>query len=112
MAGIPFKWFTNVTDRSSFVFNPLRQSHVKTMTTNQLTQGILQALSLEYGEDYGRGYFSALNESVLATYMKHHRKHIGSFKQLHAFVSDRNALPEIGSLDDWEKTRHLAARRR
>ena len=108
VAGIPFKWFTNVTDRSSFVFNPLRQSHVKTMTTNQLTQGILQALSLEYGEDYGRGYFSALNELVLATYMKHHRRHIGSFKELHGYVSDQNAYRNLGSADDWEKTRHLA----
>ena len=55
------------------------------MTTNQLTQGILQALSLEYGEDYGRSYFSALNELVLNTYMKHHRRHIGSFKELHGY---------------------------
>lgn len=109
VAGIPFKWFTNITDRSSFVFNPLRQSHVKTMTTNQLTQGILQALALEYGEDYGRGYFSALNELVLATYMKHHRRHIGSFKELHGYVSDQNAYRNIGSADDWEKTRHLAS---
>ena len=94
VAGIPFKWFTNITGRSSFVFNPLRQSHVKTMTTNQLTQGILQALALEYGEDYGRGYFSALNELVLATYMKHHRRHIGSFKELHRLRLRPERLPE------------------
>jgi hypothetical protein len=109
VAGVPFKWFTNVTDRSSFVFNPLRQSHVRSMTTNQLTQGILQALALEYGEDYGRGYFSALNELVLATYMKHHRRHIGSFAELHGYVSDQNAYRAIGSAEDWEKTRHLAS---
>ena len=108
-AGLPFKWFTNITGFSSFVFNPFRQSHVPFLTTNQLTQGMLQALALEYGEDYGRGYYSSLNEAVLATYMKHHRKNIGSFKQLHAFVSDRDAYRAIGSLDDWEKTRHLAA---
>jgi hypothetical protein len=107
--GIPFKWFTNITGKSSFVFNPLRQSHVGAMTTNQLTQGILQALALEYGEDYGRGYFSALNEAVLSTYMKHHRKSIASFKELHGFVSDKEAYRNIGSLDDWEKARHLAA---
>lgn len=107
--GIPFKWFTNITGRSSYVFNPLRQSHVGGMTTNQLTQGILQALSLEYGEDYGRGYYSALNELVLATYMKHHRRHVGSFKELHGYVSDQNAYRSIGSADDWEKTRHLAS---
>ena len=108
-AGLPFKWFTNITGFSSFVFNPFRQSHVPFLTTNQLTQGMLQALALEYGEDYGRGYYSSLNEAVLATYMKHHRKNIPSFKHLHAFVSDQNAYRAIGSLDDWEKTRHLAA---
>jgi hypothetical protein len=79
------------------------------MTTNQLTQGILQALSLEYGEDYGRGYYSALNELVLASYMKHHRRHVGSFRELHRFVSDVNAYRSIGNVEDWEKTRHVAS---
>lgn len=106
--GIPFKWFTNITGRSSFVFNPLAQSHVPLMTTNQLTEGILQALALDYGDDYGRGYFSTLNDLVLGGYLKRHRKHIGSFKELHRFVSDKNAFQGIGSADDWEKARHVA----
>ena len=58
--GMPFKWFTNITERSSFVFNPLAQSHVSQMTTNQLTEGILHSLALDYGDDYGRGYYSNL----------------------------------------------------
>jgi hypothetical protein len=107
-SGVPFKWFTNQTDRSSYVFNPFAQSHVGGMTTNQLTQGILQALALDYGEDYGRGYFSALNELVLASYLKQHRADITSFKKLHSYVSDRDAYRRIGNVDDWEKTRHLA----
>ena len=65
----------------------------RSLTTNQLTQGILQALALEYGEDYGRGYYSALNELVLATYMKHHRKHIRSFKELHALRLRPGCVP-------------------
>ena len=107
-AGVPFKWFTNITGRSSFVFNPLAQSHVSQMTTNQLTEGILHALALDYGDDYGRGYFSTLNDLVLGGYLKRHRKHIGSFKELHRFVSDKNAFQGIGSADDWEKARHVA----
>lgn len=105
---IPFKWFTNITGRSSYVFNPLAQSHVSQMTTNQLTEGILHSLALDYGDDYGRGYFSTLNDLVLGGYLKRHRKHIGSFKELHRFVSDKNAFRGIGSADDWEKARHVA----
>jgi hypothetical protein len=104
-AGIPFKWFTNVTGRSSYVFNPFAQSHVHRLTTNQLTQGILQALALEYGEDYGRGYYSAMNELVLTGYLRNHRKHIRSFRELHRFLCDKAAYP--GSGEDWEKTRHV-----
>ena len=106
--GMPFKWFTNITGRSSYVFNPLAQSHVPQMTTNQLTEGILHSLALDYGDDYGRGYFSTLNDLVLGGYLKRHRKHIGSFKELHRFVSDKNAFRGIGSADDWEKARHVA----
>ena len=106
--GMPFKWFTNVTGRSSFVFNPLAQSHVSQMTTNQLTEGILHSLALDYGDDYGRGYFSTLNDLVLGGYLKRHRRHIGSFKELHRFVSDKNAFRGIGSAEDWEKARHVA----
>jgi hypothetical protein len=106
--GTPFKWFTNITGRSSFVFNPLAQSHVSQMTTNQLTEGILHSLALDYGDDYGRGYFSTLNDLVLGGYLKRHRKHIGSFKELHRFVSDKNAFRGIGSADDWDKARHVA----
>jgi hypothetical protein len=105
-AGMPFKWFTNIVGRSSYVFNPFAQSHVEQLTTNQLTQGILQALALEYGEDYGRGYYSALNELVLTGYLRKYRKHVRSFKELHRFLSDKAAYP--GSGDDWEKTRHVA----
>ena len=102
---IPFKWFTNITGRSSYVFNPLTQSHVERLTTNQLTQGILQALALEYGEDYGRGYYSALNELVLTGYLRSYRKNIRSFKELHRYLCDKAAYP--GSREEWEKTRHV-----
>ena len=104
-AGVPFKWFTNITGRSSYVFNPFAQSHVEELTTNQLTQGILQALALEYGEDYGRGYYSTLNELVLTGYLRKYREHVRSFRELHRFLSDKAAYP--GSGEDWEKTRHV-----
>ncbi len=105
-AGIPFKWFTNITERSSYVFNPFAQSHMHRLTINQKTQGILQALSLEFGEGYGEAYFSAMHEIVLATYMRKYRN-IGSFQDLYNYMKDKNAYRGIGDLDDWEKARHL-----
>ena len=105
-AGIPFKYFTNITGHSSFVFNPFSQSHMHQLSTNQKTQGILQALSLEYGEGYGESYYSAMHEIVLSTYMRKYRD-IGSFKDLHSYLTDKNAYRGIGDMNDWEKARHL-----
>jgi hypothetical protein len=106
--GLPFRWFTNIVGKSSFVFNPLRQSHLSRLTTDQLTQGILQALELEHGEGYGRGHFTALNDAVLGAYFRRYRKHVGSFKELHRYVSDRNAYRNIShDDDDWRHTRQL-----
>lgn len=107
-AGMPFKWFTYIVGRSSFVFNPLRQSHLSRLTTDQLTQGILQALELEHGEGYGRGHFTALNDAVLGAYFRRYRKHVGSFKELHRYVAYRNAYRNIsGDDEDWRQTRQL-----
>jgi hypothetical protein len=106
--GMPFKWFTNIVGKSSFVFNPLGQSHLHRLTTDQLTQGILQALELEHGEGYGRGHFTALNDCVLSAYFRIHRSHVRSFKQLHRLVSDRDAYRTISKNDeDWRQTRQL-----
>lgn len=108
-AGVPFKWFTNIVGKSSFVFNPLAQSHLHRLTTDQLTQGILQALDLEHGQAYGRGHFSALNDVVLGGYLRKYRNQVGSFKELSSYVSDRNAYRNISQDDeDWRNTRQLA----
>lgn len=64
-AGLPFKWFTNDRNDATYAFNPFLQSHFKELTVNQRVQILLQALGLEYGEFYGKGYFSAVNEAVL-----------------------------------------------
>lgn len=107
-AGLPFKWFTNITGAPSFVFNPFAQSHVPSLTTNQLTEGIMQALALDYGEDYGRGFYSAMNDILLGGYLKHFRMHVRSFRELHGLVADKSSFRDIGSASDWEKTRHVA----
>ncbi len=106
--GLPFKHFTNIVGKSSYVFNPLRQSHSHRLTTDQLAQGILQALELEHGEGYGRGHFTALNDLVLTGFYRKFRRHIGSFAELHRYLSDRNAYRKISDNDDdWQNTRQL-----
>ena len=107
-AGLPFKWFTNKVGESSFVFNPLAQTHLPRLTTDQLTQGILQALELEHGEGYGRGHFTALNDAVLGAYLRRYRRHIGSFAELDSYVSDRNVYRTISTdEEDWRHVRQL-----
>jgi hypothetical protein len=103
-AGVPFKWFTNQTGRSSYVFNPLTQAHMPLLTRNQKVQGILQALSLSYGEDYGRGFYSAMNEIVLSTYLKSYPG-VQTFRELHQLLNQKNLYR--GALDDWKQARHL-----
>ncbi len=103
----PFKWFTNVAERSSFAFNPFLQTHFPTMNPNQQTQTVLQALSLDYGEAYGRGFYSAMNEVVLLNYLKHFQ--LRSFRELHRLLSDQGSYGQIGESADWKNARHLAA---
>jgi TraM recognition site of TraD and TraG len=108
VAGLPFRWFTNIVGESSYVFNPLAQSHLHRLTTDQLTQGILQALELEHGEGYGRGHFTALNDVVLGACLRKHRQDTHSFKKLHGFLSSRDNYRNISKDDeDWRQTRQL-----
>ncbi|MFO0887927.1 MAG: TraM recognition domain-containing protein [Isosphaeraceae bacterium] len=106
-AGLPFKYFTNMNNRASHVFNPLRQSHTDSLTIQQRSQAILQSLSLEYGEGYGEGFFSAVNEIVLKEYLNHYRA-IDSFRKLHEYVRVSHAYKALGGVhDDWKNARHL-----
>src|SRR5205807_2203571 len=79
-SGAGFKWFTNRREVSSFVFNPFRQSHVPRLTPNQVTQAVLQGLSLDYGEAYGKAFFTAMSEAALLKVIQDQR--IGSFLEL------------------------------
>jgi len=64
-AGLRFRWFTNELDRSSYVFNPLTQKHMQGLTLYQRVDVLTSSMGLQYGTDYGRGYFSAANAELL-----------------------------------------------
>lgn len=97
-SGAEFKWFTNRREVSSFVFNPFGQSHVARLTPNQRTQAVLQGLSLDYGDAYGKSFFSAMNEATLLNVLS--RRMIGSFVELSRFLRNQTAAKD---------SRHLAA---
>ena len=64
-AGLPFKWFTNVTGKATYAFNPLTQSHLSKMTLDQRSQALTTCLGLEHGEDYGASFFSSEARDVV-----------------------------------------------
>lgn len=60
-----FRWFTNELDRSTFGFNPLLQEYFQRLSHYQKTDVVTAALGLQYGTDYGRGFFSDANADLL-----------------------------------------------
>jgi len=61
----PCRWFTTVLGRSSYVFNPLTQRVMATLSPDQRTDSLTAALGLQYGTDYGRKYYGDANYDVL-----------------------------------------------
>ncbi|MBX3412410.1 MAG: TraM recognition domain-containing protein [Pirellulales bacterium] len=107
-AGRKFRWFTIVPDDSSYVFNPFTQSHWSQLSPEQCTQVILQALSLDYGIGYGRGFFSAMNETVLLRLLREYE--INSFEALYRKLEDSAPTKAAGGqATDLRDARHLTA---
>lgn len=65
-----FKWFTNKPGRSTYVFNPWRQSYLDGMAIQEILGLFLLSLNLHHGDDYGRGYFSLASRTLLQDCLK------------------------------------------
>ena len=102
-----FRWLSNEVGTTTFGFNPLTQSHNQHLSVEQLTQELLQGLSLDYGIQYGAGYFTAMNEIVLNSVLVATGDR--SFGELSEHLSDREWYEEIGYKEDWKQARHLMA---
>ncbi|MCY2962056.1 MAG: TraM recognition domain-containing protein [Planctomycetota bacterium] len=63
--GYRFRWFTTALNRSSYAFNPLRQSYFSQLADSQRTDVLTNALGLQYGTDYGRKFFGDANFELL-----------------------------------------------
>lgn len=102
-----FRWICNEVGKSTFAFNPFRQSHNAQLSVEQLSQELLQGMSLDYGIRYGAGYFTAMNEIVLNSVLR--ETGAQSFAELSEHLSDRKWYSEIGYEEDWKQARHLSA---
>ena len=102
-----FRWISNEVGKSTFGFNPFMQSHNSLLSVEQLSQQLLQGLSLDYGVQYGAGYFTAMNEIVLNNVLR--ETGARSFAELSGHLADRNWYKGIGYEEDWKQARHLGA---
>lgn len=110
-ANKPFRWFTNELGRSTYAFNPLRQAFFSGLSLYQKTDVITTALGLQYGTDYGRGYFSDANAELLFHALKA-RPDIDSFRELEQVLGDRYALRGVSNqvLKDGSHIRTIVSR--
>lgn len=110
-ANKPFRWFTNELNRSTYAFNPLRQAFFAGLSLYQKTDVITTALGLQYGTDYGRGYFSDANAELLFNALKV-RPDIDSFRELEQVLGDRYAMRGVSNqvLKDGSHIRTIVSR--
>jgi hypothetical protein len=87
-AGLKFSWFTTERGNSSFVFNPFDQSYHAEVTPEQESETLLQGMSLDYGVDYGRSFYTTHNEMTLKILMR--RLNLKSAAALHALLEGPN----------------------
>jgi hypothetical protein len=90
-ADLRFRWFTNELRRPTYAFNPLLQSHYSELSLYQRTDVLTSALGLQYGTDYGRGYFSDANAELLHRALKV-RPDARSFAELAEVLADPRTL--------------------
>lgn len=67
--GQEFRFFTPEKNRASHYFNPFQSLDSENRTEMQLCQILLEALSLNHGEGYGRGYYSRQSRAHLLAAM-------------------------------------------
>lgn len=68
--GAEFRFFTPEFDKASHYFNPFASLDSKYRTEIQLCNLVMDALSLNHGEGYGRGYYGRQSRSMLLAAMK------------------------------------------
>jgi type IV secretory system conjugative DNA transfer VirD4/TraG family protein len=89
--GYPFRWFTNELHHSTYVFNILQQSCLRSLTPYQRADILTAAMGLQYGTDYGRAFYAASNLELLHQALVKNPD-IDSFSELAELLGDPRQL--------------------
>lgn len=80
--GAPFRFFTNELGRHTHAFNPFVQADPSRLTVNQVCETMLEALSLNHGDGYGRSYYSRIARRWLHSMLRQYPS-LDSFEELY-----------------------------
>ncbi len=96
---IPIRYFSLREDQSTFGFNPFLLPCWTELNDLQKTDILCGALGLNYGSEYGEGYFSSANASVLFATVRNFPE-VKSFDDLADKISYVVARPKAHGIDD------------
>ena len=99
---VPIRYFTQRDDLATYGFNPLKLPCWNRLNELQKTDILCGALGLNYGSDYGEGYFSSANASVLYATVSHFPE-VSNFEQLRDKLAYVISSPKRHGLDEKSK---------
>lgn len=85
-AGLEFKYFTNELHKATYTFNPIRDTNVDSVSINQFCETILEALNLNHGDGYGKGFYSRVARRWLSRTLSAHPD-LRSFDELRTLTT-------------------------
>ena len=96
---VPVRYFTLREDQATYAFNPFRLKCWQQLNSLQRADILCGAMGLIYGSDYGEGYFSSANASVLYATISNFPT-IGNFEELRDRIQHVITSPKRYGLDD------------
>ncbi|HBE71966.1 MAG TPA: hypothetical protein DDW52_27825 [Planctomycetaceae bacterium] len=99
---VAVRYFTQRDDLATYGFNPFKLPCWNRLNELQKTDILCGALGLNYGSDYGEGYFSSANASVLYATVSHFPE-TSNFEQLRDKIAYVISSPKRHGLDDKSK---------
>ena len=95
----PVRYFSLREDQATYAFNPFRLKCWQQLNALQKADILCGAMGLIYGPEYGAGYFSSANASVLYATISNFPM-IGNFEELRDRIQHVIASPKRYGLDD------------
>lgn len=99
--GQKFRFFTLEPGLATHYFNPFRAFQSKTRSLPQLVQLVLDSLDLNYGQGYGRGYFSARSRLFLSEILQE-KNQPKTFKELYSRLNAKRQTDPKGYAEAFE----------